>query len=125
MVIGIIVLIGVIGLIILFISLDGHPSPALLPLCACCAIRLSISEGNYNDVIPDTRQQDEVGYVATISGRNAAGALSVHVGELERSTNRLRKQGDVLSKSYDCTKEAECKDGFPASYDRPDDSSCQ
>ncbi|MBP3845919.1 MAG: hypothetical protein J6E48_12395, partial [Prevotella sp.] len=34
-------------------------------------------------------------------------ALSYHVGELERLTARLRKQGDVLTKSYDRVKETD------------------
>ena len=106
MVIGIIVLIGVIGLIILFIGCRMVTHRQLLPLRMLSDSAQRISEGNYNDVIPDTRQQDEVGTLQN-HFQQMQQALSVHVGELERLTNRLRKQGDVLSKSYDRIKEAD------------------
>ena len=106
MVIGIIVLIGVIGLIILFIGCRMVTHRQLLPLRMLSDSAQRISEGNYNDVIPDTRQQDEVGTLQN-HFQQMQQALSVHVGELERLTNRLRKQGDVLSKSYDRMKEAD------------------
>lgn len=105
-VIGVVLLIGISGLIVLFFCCRVVTHRQLLPLRLLSNSAERIAEGNYDDVIPDTRQQDEVGALQN-HFQQMQQALSFHVGELERLTARLRKQGEVLSKSYDRVKEAE------------------
>lgn len=102
----IVILIAVVGLLLLFVGCRAVTHRQLLPLRLLSNSAQRIAEGHYDDRIPDTHQQDEVGSLQH-HFQQMQKALSYHVGELERLTARLRKQGDVLTKSYDRVKEAD------------------
>ncbi len=101
-----IVLIAVVGITLLFFCCRAITHRQLLPLRMLTASAQRIAEGHYDDAIPDTLQQDEVGTLQR-HFQQMQQALSVHVGELERLNARLHKQGEMLAKSYDRVKEAD------------------
>ncbi|MBQ8154362.1 MAG: HAMP domain-containing protein [Prevotella sp.] len=102
----IVIIIAVVGLFLLYLSCRTIVHRQLVPLRLLTNSAQRIADGHYNEPVPDTRQQDEVGMLQN-HFQQMQQALSAHVGELERLTTHLRKQGEVLAASYDRAKEAE------------------
>ena len=102
----IVIAIALMGLILLLVSCHAITHRRLLPLRMLAKSAQRIAEGHYDDPIPDSHQQDEVGRLQDYF-QQMQQALSVHMGELERLTTELRERGVVLSETYERVKEAD------------------
>ena len=65
-----------------------------------------ISEGYYEEPIPDSRQQDEVGRLQK-HFQQMQKSLSSHVDEMNRLTMTLRERGEELQETYEQAQEAD------------------
>jgi len=101
-----VVLISVVGLILLFVLSRTFTHRQLLPLRQLTASARRIAEGNYNAVICDCHQHDEVGRLQD-NFRQMQQALASNVGELQQLTDTLREQGQVLREAYEQAKEGD------------------
>lgn len=78
----------------------------LIPLRMLTLSAQSIANGNYNETIPDTRREDEVGQLQTHFQKMQV-SLSTNVRKLQRLTATLKARGEELNKAYNKTKEAD------------------
>ena len=65
-----------------------------------------ISQGHFNEPIPDSRQQDEVGRLQD-HFQQMQQALATHMSSLEKLTSQLKQQGTELNNAYERAKEAD------------------
>jgi methyl-accepting chemotaxis protein/sigma-B regulation protein RsbU (phosphoserine phosphatase) len=65
-----------------------------------------IAEGHYNELIPDSRQQDEVGRLQN-HFQEMQQSLATHMGEMEQLTTTLEERGKVLQATYEQAKAAD------------------
>ena len=98
--------ITVIGLLLMLILCQWFAHRQLLPLRLLSQSAQHIAEGYYDEPIPDTRQQDEVGRLQH-HFQQMQKALAVNMGKLEQLTNALIDQGIVLADAYEHAKEAD------------------
>jgi methyl-accepting chemotaxis protein len=66
----------------------------------------SIANGNYSDIIPDSKQDDEIGRLQD-NFQHMQQSLSVHIRDLEQMTATLKERGEVLRKEYERTQKAD------------------
>lgn len=59
----------------------------------------SIAKGNYNETIPDTNHQDEIGRLQD-NFQQMQKSLAVHMGELEQLTASLQENKVMLQAAY-------------------------
>ncbi len=102
----IVIAIALVGLILLLVGCQTITHRRLLPLRMLAESVQRIAKGHYDDPIPDSHQQDEVGRLQD-HFQQMQQALSAHMGELERLTTELRDRGVVLSAAYEQVKEAD------------------
>ena len=101
-----VIAIALVGLLLLLVSCQVITHRRLLPLRMLAKSAQRITEGHYDDPIPDSHQQDEVGRLQD-HFQQMQQALSVHMGELARLTTELRERGVVLLETYERVKEAD------------------
>ncbi len=101
-----VVAIALIGLLLLLVSCQMFTHHRLLPLRMLTQSAQRIAESHYDDLIPDSHQQDEVGRLQD-HFQQMQQALSEHVGEMERLTSELQSRGEMLSATYDKVKDAD------------------
>ena len=65
-----------------------------------------IAEGHYNEFIPDSHQQDEVGRLQN-HFQEMQQSLATHMGEMEQLTTTLEERGKVLQATYEQAKAAD------------------
>ena len=102
----IVLAIAVVGLLLLLILSHAVIHRRLLPLRMLARSAQRIADGHYDEPIPDSRQQDEVGRLQN-HFKNMQQSLAVQVGELQRSTAELNEQGEILHAAYEQAKEAD------------------
>ncbi|MCR4583080.1 MAG: HAMP domain-containing protein [Prevotella sp.] len=102
----VVVLISIVGLILLFVLCRTFTHRQLMPLRQLTTSARRIAEGNYNAVICDCRQHDEVGRLQD-NFRQMQQALASNVGELQQLTDTLREQEKVLREAYEQAKEGD------------------
>ena len=98
--------VAIVGLLLLFCLCHAFTHRRLLPLRLLSNSVQRIAEGRYDEVVPDSRQEDEVGRLQN-HFQQMQQALAVNIGELERLNAVLRERGDVLAEAYSQAKEAE------------------
>ena len=101
-----VIAIAVAGLLLLLLGCWTITHRLLLPLRLLSKSAQRIADGHYNDSIPDSHQEDEVGRLQDHFQRMQQ-ALSVHVGELEHLTTALQERKKVLTDTYEKVKEAD------------------
>ena len=102
----IVLAIAVVGLLLLLVLSHAVTHRRLLPLRMLAKSAQRIADGHYDEPIPDSRQQDEVGRLQN-HFKNMQQSLAVQVGELQRSTAELNEQGEILHAAYEQAKEAD------------------
>lgn len=98
--------IALIGLLLLMVFCYGFVRRKLLPLRLLTQSVQRISKGNYDEPIPDTRQQDEVGRLQE-NFRLMQQSLAAHMGNLQQLMAQIEQQGKVLSAAYEQAQEAD------------------
>lgn len=96
----IILIIAYVGLLLLLLLLYTFIRRQLLPLHMLSLSAQHIAEGHYDERIPDTRQQDEVGQLQK-HFQQMQQALDHHVGEMEHLTQTLEERGKKLQFIYE------------------------
>ena len=94
------------GLLLLFLLCRTITYRQLKPLRLLTRSAQRIAEGHYDEPIPESHQQDEVGRLQD-HFLQMQQSLAGHVGELQRLTATLREQGKVLEEAYHQAKEAD------------------
>lgn len=100
------VIIAIAGLIITFILCRLVTHRQLLSLTLLTRSSQRIAEGNYDEIIPDTNREDEIGVLQT-NFRKMQKSLAEHVGEQEKLSATLKERSGVLKKAYKRTREAD------------------
>lgn len=96
----IVLVIAVVGLLLLLILCRIFIHRLLLPLRLLAKSAQRIADGYYDETIPDSRQQDEVGRLQN-HFKEMQRSLTTHVGELRSLTDTLQKRGEELQAAYD------------------------
>lgn len=101
-----VVVITIVSLLLMFLLYRVYTHRRLLPLRMLTKSAQRIAEGHYNDVIPDSRQHDEVGQLQD-NFQQMQQALAAHMGELQRASTKLQEQEQVLTTAYEKAKEGD------------------
>lgn len=98
--------IGIGGLLLLFVLCRSFAHRQLVPLRLLTSSAQRIADGNYNEVIPNTRQSDEIGELQN-NFQQMQQSLAANVGELEQLTATLQERGKGLDEAYHQAQEAD------------------
>lgn len=101
-----VVAVAVIGLLLLFLLSRVMIRRQLTPLLMLTSSAQRIAKGNYNELIPDSRQEDEVGRLQDCF-QQMQQSLSTNIGELEQLTATLQQHGEKLSAAYSQAQKAD------------------
>ena len=102
----IVVIIASLGILLLFVLCQLITHRQLLPLGLLTKSTQRIANGLYNDPIPDSKQEDEVGRLQD-HFQQMQQALATNMGKLEQLTETLRERNEVLGDAYEQAKEAD------------------
>lgn len=98
--------IAIAGLLLLLVLCRFITHRQLLPLRMLTKSAQRIAEGHYDEPVPDTRQEDEVGRLQKhFLGMQQA--LATKLGELQQLTDTLEERGKVTKEAYEQAKDAE------------------
>ena len=95
-----VLIIAVVGLGLLFILCRLFIHRQLLPLRRLGQSAQFIAEGHYDDPIPESKHQDEVGRLQN-HFHAMQQSLAVHMGELQQLSDTLKERGEVLQAAYE------------------------
>ena len=98
--------IAIIGLLLLLLLCRMFIHRQLLPLQLLTTSAQRIAEGHYNETIPDSHQQDEIGRLQT-NFQMMQQSLAKHIGELEQLTETLVERGNGLKAAYEQAQKAD------------------
>ena len=98
--------IAVIGLLLLFLLSRTIIHRQLQPLQMLTEKAQRIAQGHYEEVIPDSRQEDEIGRLQN-NFQQMQRSLAAHIGELEQITTTLRQHGEHLREAYNQVQKAD------------------
>ena len=101
-----VLLIAFVGLLLMMLLCQAYIHRQLLPLRMLSESAQRIAEGYYDEPIPDTRQEDEVGRMQR-HFQQMQQSLSIRMGEMEQLTATLEERGKVLQKAYEQAQEAD------------------
>ena len=102
----IVLMIAVLGRFLLLVLCPGFTHYQLVPLRLLAESSQRIAEGHYDEPVPNSRQQDEVGRLQD-HFQQMQQALAAHVGELKHSAAKLQEQGEVLRAANEQAREAD------------------
>jgi len=102
----VVVAISLTGLFMLLVLCQWFTHRRLLPLRMLTKSAQRIAEGDYNDPIPDSRQEDEIGQLQE-QFQQMQQSLATHVNELNRLRASLQIQGEELRTAYERAQEAD------------------
>ncbi len=94
-----VLMISIVGLLLLFVLCRTITHRRLRPLLLLTRSVQHIAEGNYDDTIPDSKQQDEIGRLQN-DFQQMQHSLKSHVSELQQLTETLKERGERLNKAY-------------------------
>ena len=98
--------IAIIVLVVLFVLCRWVNHRQLLPLIMLTRSSKRIAKGNYDEIIPDTDREDEIG-VLQKNFQKMQKSLAEHVGEQEKLSATLKERSGVLKKAYKRSQEAD------------------
>jgi methyl-accepting chemotaxis protein/sigma-B regulation protein RsbU (phosphoserine phosphatase) len=101
-----VLLIAAIGLLLLLLLCQTFIRRQFRPLRLLSQSAKRIADGHYDEPIPDTRQQDEVGRLQN-HFQQMQQSLSNRMGEMERLSATLQERGEVLKTAYEQAQVAE------------------
>lgn len=102
----VVVAISLTGLFMLLVLCQWFTHRRLLPLRMLTKSAQRIAEGDYNDPIPDSKQEDEIGQLQE-QFQQMQQSLATHVNELNRLRASLQIQGEELRTAYERAQEAD------------------
>ena len=94
------------GLLLLFLLSHTIIKYQLKPLLMLAGKAQRISEGHYDEIIPDSRHSDEIGRLQH-NFRLMQKSLASNIGELDQLTTTLQLRGEGLRAAYNETKKAD------------------
>ena len=92
-------LIALIGLLVIFLLSRAVIHHQLHPLSMLTESAQRITEGHYDEIIPDTRQVDEIGRLQG-NFQQMQHTLAKNIGELEQLQTSLHERGECLRDAY-------------------------
>ena len=98
--------IAVVGLLLIFLLCRLFTHRQLLPLTMLTDSARRIADGHYEETIPDTNREDEIGQLQD-HFQQMQQSLAVHVGEQETLSATLQERGRELRKAYSQAQEAD------------------
>ena len=98
--------IAIAGLLILLILCIWFTHRQLKPLQMLTKSAQSISQGHFDEPVPDSRQQDEIGRLQN-HFQDMQQSLASHMESLKQLTSTLKERGEKLSIAYEKSKEAD------------------
>ena len=98
--------VAVVGLLLLFFCCRVMIHRQLKPLLMLTASAQRIAKGKYNELIPDSRQADEVGRLQD-NFQKMQQSLSAYIGELEQLKTTLQQHGEDLNAAYNQAQKAD------------------
>lgn len=101
-----VIVIAVAGLLLLFFLCRTIFHRQLQPLLMLSEAAQHIAQGNYDDTVPHTGQQDEIGRLQE-NFRQMQHSLSSRIRELEQLTTTLEERGDGLRAAYNRARKAD------------------
>lgn len=102
----VVVAISLTGLFMLLVLCQWFTHRRLLPLRMLTTSAQRIAEGDYNEPIPDSKQEDEIGQLQE-QFQQMQQSLATHVNELNRLRASLQIQGEELRTAYERAQEAD------------------
>ena len=102
----IVLIVAACGILLLFLLCQVITHRQLLPLRMLTKSAQRIAQGYYDEPIPDSSQQDEVGRLQD-HFQEMQQSLAIKVGELQELTTTLQERSKVLSKAYEQAQEAD------------------
>ena len=97
--------IAIIGLLLLFFLCRTIIHRQLRPLRLLTSSAQRIADGNYNEIIPDSKKQNEIGSLQN-HFQQMQQSLATNMNELEELKNTLQKRGEELRVAYDEAQQA-------------------
>lgn len=94
------------GLLLLFMFSRVIIRRQLRPLAMLTKKAQLIAQGKYDEPIPDSQREDEIGRLQD-NFKHMQQTLSSHIGELEQLTTTLQERGNVLRAAYDRAQKAD------------------
>ena len=94
------------GLLLFFVVCQLFTHRQLQPLTLLTKSAQSIADGHYDETVPDTNREDEIGQLQ-VHFQGMQQALSTHIGKEEQLSAQLRKRGEELRKAYRQAQEAD------------------
>ena len=98
--------IAVVALITFFVICRLFTHRQLLPLIQLTASAKRIADGHYDETIPDTKREDEIGQLQG-NFQTMQQALATHIGQQEQLSAQLQQRNDELRKAYSQAQEAD------------------
>ena len=98
--------IAIIGLLLLFLLYRTMIHRQLKPLLMLTASAQRIAEGHYDEIIPNSRQEDEIGQLQD-NFQQMQLSLANYIGELEQLTVTLQEQDVDLHAAYEQAQKAD------------------
>ena len=98
--------VAVVGLLLLFFCCRVMIHRQLKTLLMLTASAQRIAKGKYNELIPDSRQADEVGRLQD-NFQKMQQSLSAYIGELEQLKTTLQQHGEDLNAAYNQAQKAD------------------
>lgn len=98
--------ISIIGLVLFFILCRMVINRQLSPLHMLTLSAQHLADGNYDETIPNTQRDDEIGQLQE-NFQHIQQSLVSYVGEQKLLTKTLKERGKVLQKAYDHAQKAE------------------
>ena len=93
-----VVSLAILGLVIFFLLCHAFIHKQLQPLRMLTNSAKHIAEGNYNEPVPYTDREDEIGQLQ-YRFRKMQQSLAMHVSELKQLNESLKSRGEILEKS--------------------------
>ena len=97
---NVVIIIAFVGLLLLLVSCRLFIHRQFVPLRQLATSAQRIAEGSYDEPIPESRKQDEVGRLHQ-HFQMMQQSLASRVGELQRASDILKERGEVLQTAYE------------------------
>lgn len=101
-----VLIIAIAGMLLLLLLCQTFIYRQLAPLRLLSRSAQRIADGYYDEPIPDSRQQDEVGRLQK-HFRQMQQSLATRVGEMKQLTDTLKQRGEELQRAYEQAEGAE------------------
>ena len=98
--------ISIMGLLTFFVVCRLFTHHQLKPLTLLTKSAQRIADGHYDETVPDTNREDEIGQLQG-HFQKMQQALAIHIGQEEQLSSQLQERGEELRKAYSQAQEAD------------------